>query len=407
MSERESATVRMAINAVRTLLEQPESPARRHAVSQFIASMPRDAVRAVCLRVPEMLGGLSGVPLELRLTANAELLRRALLRSLAERSAVDQEIERRQTRMRTASDSKGVRADREVRRLGARYAQRARLGFRIENLSKLLEPRSVDSGSEFPRQYLRVDLGWQADRGVVEILGDIAHADAVAVIVPGIRQNVDAHRITRAKAERLLRACATVAPEQRVAVIAWSGYATPNSWVRGAISTAARAGAPQLAEDLETITAVTTAPITVIGHCYGARLAMHAARHGAPIANLIAVGHLGMDVPTTRALSDQTQLRAYSLVARGDRVKLLSVLGRDPWVQVLRARRLDPGTEISGHLDYWRADSVSLINQALVVTGNPQRALYLDRRAAHHAIETPPHQTFESRILERGSGPQL
>lgn len=83
---------------------------------------------------------------------------------------------------------------------------------------------------------------------VTEVFGDLAHADRVAVLVPGSDTSLDTYaRLRTAAASLHHRLTRTATPDTRTAVVAWLGYRTPGT-VSTAVTTTARAdeAAPRL-----------------------------------------------------------------------------------------------------------------------------------------------------------------
>ena len=121
------------------------------------------------------------------------------------------------------------------------------------------------------RQILALD---PRERGLaVEVFGDLATADRVAVLVPGAGADLyhldepggiaAGARAMRAEAERQ-------DPGTRLAVIAWAGYATPVDAGAAAMQgSLARVGAARLQQFLAGLSAYTSAPVGLFCHSYG------------------------------------------------------------------------------------------------------------------------------------------
>ena len=164
------------------------------------------------------------------------------------------------------------------------------------------------------RTYLRAD-----DRGdgrLVEVLGDLSTAQHVVVLIPGMTNQLSNYETQlRPKAVALYdEARRQAAPGQRVAVIAWLGYNTPDGdspgIVDAALSGAARTAARQLRSDLQALIANgMRAHVTVVGHSYGSIVVGRAMREGGwplpgplPVDDVVVVGSPGMDAASRRAL---------------------------------------------------------------------------------------------------------
>ena len=156
------------------------------------------------------------------------------------------------------------------------------------------------------RQFLAFDP--RGDGRVVEVFGDLATADRIAVLVPGV--STTAHnfntglddvrdRAPAVQARALYDATRAAAPGQHVAVIAWLGYDAPQGLGRTAArEELARAGAISLdsfTQDLATMRP--NARVTVIGHSYGSVVAgLAAADLPSQVKDLVVVGSPGMGV---------------------------------------------------------------------------------------------------------------
>jgi len=255
------------------------------------------------------------------------------------------------------------------------------------------------------RRYLWADPG--GDGRVVEVLGDLADAEHVAVFVPGMTNELRGFpAATRARAASLLAAMRSEAPGRRVAVVAWLGYDTPDGSVAGlweaAGSATARAAVPDLARDLRAVRALAPAAhLTLVGHSYGSVVAAHTVREGGVrVDDLVVVGSPGLDVPRVRALgAPGTQVwagrpadrfvpslssaigalatggllaplglglgRAAARLRRADPVADAPVHGPDPAGRGFGARRL-PVPDAHGHSAYFAPGSASVRNLARV-----------------------------------------
>ncbi|MFI7550043.1 alpha/beta hydrolase [Micromonospora sediminimaris] len=153
------------------------------------------------------------------------------------------------------------------------------------------------------RQFLAFDP--HHDGRAVEVLGDLASADRIAVLVPGVGTRLaDFDRglggvLRRAPAQqaRDLRAALHAAdPHARVAVLAWLGYDPPDGIATAATPLAARRGADQLGDHLRTLAGqLPAARITLVGHSYGALVVGLAAREAPPqVTDVVTLGGVGV-----------------------------------------------------------------------------------------------------------------
>jgi pimeloyl-ACP methyl ester carboxylesterase len=157
---------------------------------------------------------------------------------------------------------------------------------------------------------------------IVEVFGDLATADRIAVLVPGVANRADnfntglggvRDRAPAVQAGVLYDAAHASAPNGHVAVIAWLGYDAPQGVGRSAArEELARAGAvalDQFARDLATMRP--NARVTVIGHSYGSVVAgLAAAKLTAQVKDLVVIGSPGMGVSRAADLHTSAQVWA-------------------------------------------------------------------------------------------------
>jgi Alpha/beta hydrolase len=140
---------------------------------------------------------------------------------------------------------------------------------------------------------------------VVEVVGDLATAKHIAVIVPGMTNKLgDYDPNTREKGIHLASAMRALDPQ--TAVVTWLGYRTPDLWSLDAAGSArARVGAAQLVDDLEVIRRMApNAHLSVVSHSYGTivagetlkgmKLAKRLDQVG--VTDVVALGSPGMNV---------------------------------------------------------------------------------------------------------------
>ncbi|MEU5280399.1 alpha/beta hydrolase [Streptomyces asoensis] len=213
----------------------------------------------------------------------------------------------------------------------------------------------------------------------VEVFGDLARADRVAVLVPGSDTSLDTFGRFRAGAaalHRLLPEPAGTGP--RTAVVAWLGYTTPGT-VSPAVLTPGRAAqaAPALAEFVRGLRAVTApgARFTLLCHSYGTVVCGRAAPH-VDVTDLVLLGSPGTGADSAAGL--RTRARVWA--ARGTDDWVADVphvsadlfgttvgLGTDPLSPAFGARVFAAGSV--GHSDYFRPGSPSLANIVRIVVG--------------------------------------
>ncbi|WP_019070375.1 alpha/beta hydrolase [Streptomyces hokutonensis] len=211
-----------------------------------------------------------------------------------------------------------------------------------------------------------------------EVLGDLAHADRIAVLVPGSDTSLDTYDRFRATALNLRRRLAHDAPNSRTAVVSWLGYDTPRT-VSATVLTAGRAdqAAPRLREFIRQLRGITgrTARIALLCHSYGTVVCGRAAA-GLDVSDLVLVGSPGTGADSVAGL--RTSARVWA--ARGgddwvgdvphvsaDLFGTTVGFGTDPVSPEFGARVFAAGA--GGHSDYFSPGSASLANLARIVLG--------------------------------------
>ncbi|MCF1598376.1 alpha/beta hydrolase [Streptomyces muensis] len=218
-----------------------------------------------------------------------------------------------------------------------------------------------------------------------EVFGDLAHADRVAVLVPGSDTSIDTYGRFRDAAHALHERLTRQAPRgTRTAVVAWLGYETPAT-VSTTVTTAGRAeqAAPKLREFVRQLRAVTAgkgAHLSLLCHSYGSVVCGRAASH-LDVDDIALVGSPGTGADTAAAL--HTPARVWAARGSDDwvaevphiRLDLLGTtvgFGTDPVSPAFGARVFAAGT--GGHSDYFRPGSTSLANLTRIVLGETPEA---------------------------------
>ncbi|MEU0411250.1 alpha/beta hydrolase [Streptomyces griseorubiginosus] len=212
-----------------------------------------------------------------------------------------------------------------------------------------------------------------------EVFGDLAHADHVAVLVPGSDTSLDTYPRFRATAEALHRQLRRTAPRgTRTAVVAWLGYRTPDT-VSTTVLTTDRAdeAAPDLREFIRRLHGIVGpgATVSLVCHSYGSVVCARAATH-LDIDDLALVGSPGTGADTASGL--RTRARIWAARGKDDwvgevphvRTDLFGVtvgFGTDPVSPAFGAHVFAAGE--GGHSDYFTPGSASLTNLARIVLG--------------------------------------
>lgn len=212
-----------------------------------------------------------------------------------------------------------------------------------------------------------------------EVIGDLAHAERIAVLVPGSDTSLDTYDRFREGALALHRELGREAPAgTRTAVVAWLGYETPGT-VSTTVLTTGRAeqAAPRLRKlvrDLRNV--VGRAPhITLVCHSYGSVVCGRAAA-GLDVNDIALVGSPGTGADSAPAL--HTPARVWAARGAGDWVANVPHVhadlfgttvgfGADPMDPAFGARRFAAGS--GGHSAYFTPGSPSLANLTRIVLG--------------------------------------
>ena len=212
----------------------------------------------------------------------------------------------------------------------------------------------------------------------VEVLGNLATARRVAVLVPGSDTSLATFAsrgpASPAGGARALAAQARrLDPGARLAVIAWLGYRTP-SLISLSVLTSGNAG--QGAQALRPMVAGLAAhggQVALLCHSYGSVVCGLAAPN-LPVTDIAVYGSPGMDAATVAAL--HTTARVWAGREAGDWIRyvphdrLLGVgFGTDPVSPSFGARRFGCGG--AGHSSYLQPGSESLRNLAYIALGEP------------------------------------
>jgi hypothetical protein len=235
-------------------------------------------------------------------------------------------------------------------------------------------PRFADR----PGRYLLFDP--RGDGRVAEVFGDLAHADRIAVLVPGA--GVDAANFWSGVGGRGYRALARQADQlyrsarrPGFAVIAWLGYTTPKGVsLSEAREDLARTGADALVRFVAGLRAVRPhATFALLAHSYGSVVVGLAARRlPSQVTDLVVVGSPGMGVDDVSRLG--TTARVWAGRCPGDWIRWVpgeQVFGlghgRAPTDPAFGARVFGTGG-VDDHDHYYAPGTESLANLTAIAT---------------------------------------
>jgi hypothetical protein len=238
---------------------------------------------------------------------------------------------------------------------------------RAHALRRLLEPG---------RQIL--DFDTVGDGRVTEVFGDLSTAANVAVVVPGMGNdlgNFDRHTASKGRALFEEAGAGT-------AVIAWLGYDSPEGG-SAVLDDAASDGADALRRLVDGLP--DDARRTVVGHSYGTVVAAEALRRGLEVDQVVLTGSPGVLEPTAAALAGDVPV--WVARAPGDAIGWSENFGRDPSDPRFGATRIDTGDAL-WHDDYFDVASESLANVGRVVAGRFDEVTVVRPSAVEVAVGT-------------------
>ncbi|MER6053439.1 alpha/beta hydrolase [Streptomyces sp. NPDC020883] len=319
----------------------PAPDAAPGTLRAFFASLDRAERQQLADRYPLVVGNMGGAPVDLRYRAN--------------RTAIDAARKVEQRRM----------GDHRLTPVGRQEA--GRLMHRMESL--------MSPG----RQILAFDPA--GDGRAAEVFGDLATADRVSVVVPGVDTNLSTFERTAkataapvGMAESLYGAERSARPGARTAVIAWADYTTPSGLgVEAATGQLAEAGAVRLRALVDALPA--TDDVSLFCHSYGSVVCGVAARSlPGNVTDIAVAGSPGMRAGNLAGLG--THARVWAMRDADDWIQDVPYLevgglghGADPVDPSFGARVLS-AEGAAGHAGYFAPGTRSLHNFALVGVGD-------------------------------------
>ncbi|MEO7006050.1 MAG: alpha/beta hydrolase [Terrimesophilobacter sp.] len=336
------------------LLQQP--PAARQ-VTAWWSGLSADKQREMLTSAPHLVGNLGGVPFAVRDVANREYLQQSLT---------------------TLRDKLAVRPGRSAS---------AEVRGHLHTLAEI-DKAMIQKPGEPPRTLVSLDTGSPPRAAIV--IGDLASADYVSYMVPGMFFTIDgqvvdwantAADLYREQVGWLKHFAPTDAAlkKQTVAAVAWIGYETPHLLTVGSLDLAYQ-GAEYLTQDIEALQSLRQGSepfVSVIGHSYGSTAAMIALQQRTfQIDALAVVGSPGSAAQSVSAL-DVRGGNMYVGEAAWDPVVNTAFYGSDPGAASYGAHPMsvDGGTDpithhglsaSYGHNGYFDVGSESLRNLALI-----------------------------------------
>jgi hypothetical protein len=247
---------------------------------------------------------------------------------------------------------------------------------RLETLDELLTPvahAEVDASGNVvkvlrDRQFLTVDPNGQGR--AVEVLGDLDRARNIAVLVPGMGNNLESLRGQVDRADLIRHEAGP-----GTAAVLWLDYDSPQGLREAASKKAAIEAGPALRRftaglDTERLP---EAKVSLIGHSYGTDVVGQGMLQGVRVDRVVLTGSPGITKFVNQA-SDfvPTPTRLYVERAPGDYVSYSEWHGPDPatFPDAIRMATNDEAVSVHWHNEYYRQNSEALRNIGRVVRGD-------------------------------------
>jgi len=314
---------------------------RVQAIRKFFGKLTAAERSWLAIEQPDVVGRLDGAPATVRYAANRLLIERALTHEQKDLAALK------------ATDPKSP--------------QVTLLEKRVARMTEFLQPRVTGDGRSVPRQFLLFDPA--GDGRVAEVFGDLAKAEHVAVMVPGITNRLDNYDSIANDAVALLKDRDSGRELPESAVITWLGYDTPE-FGDSVLPAKAEAGAPALHSFRAGLEAAKGAKFALFAHSYGTLLSSKALQEGTPFDSVVFMGSPGLG-PTIKSAADlklRPGTQVFAMRAPGDWVSYTEAHGRDP-ADMADIRRLATGRS-SGHSEYYTPKNTGLDNLQTILTGD-------------------------------------
>jgi Alpha/beta hydrolase len=279
--------------------------------------------------------------------------------------------------------------------LAARYAEDSRMIAQDARAASRAGNQGLARSLDAMRGEHFIDFNPAGQGLAVEVIGNLAQATRVAVIVPGSDTTLTTFdsRGTASPggaAAALAKQARELDPGAHLAVVAWLGYAAPATLSPGVMTSGdAGQGADALRPFVDDL-ARDGRQVALTCHSYGSVVCGLAAPR-LPVTDIAVVGSPGMDAASAAALD--TTARVWAGRGTGDwiryapHVRFLGLgFGPDPMNPAFGARIFDAGR--GGHSGYFRPGSVSLRNLAYIALGDPGRVTQVAGAATAAAATT-------------------
>lgn len=384
-----------------TLRDLPPPGATPQQVAMWWAGLSPEQRQLQIRANPGAIGSLDGLPASARHAANLLVLARS-------RTTANAGVARRQADLDRARADAATDPPRHAGRTGITPTQvrlatlQARLDEAVRHRDMLAAVQAQLDADPGGRTLLLLDPAGEGRAAIA--LGPIDTARHVAVIVPGLEQDVreDLDNIV-SNAERLRltgdRLTSKVTGGDSVATVAWIGYDTP-SYVQVTIDGKAERGAVHLRDTLAGLDAAREGArlmasagggpeplhLTVVGHSYGSLATGIAVRDATPVDEVAFIGSPGVGANHVSQL-DVPQGHVFVGENRGDPIADLQRFGTDPNDDRFGAREFETDggtdpltgavlTDSHGHSEHFDLGTESVRNLALITLGRDDLVSY-------------------------------
>jgi hypothetical protein len=262
--------------------------------------------------------------------------------------------------------------------LAARYTADTRMIVQAARAAGRSGETSLARSLDGMRGQHFIDFNPRGSGLAAEVVGNLAQARRVVILVPGsdtslatfdARGTASPEGAARALAAQVQR----LDPGASLAIIAWLGYATPDTF-SPAVMTSGDAG--QGAAALRPLVADLVRhgrQVALLCHSYGSVVCGLAAPR-LPVTDIAVFGSPGMDVSSVRAL--HTTARVWAARGASDWIRHVPHVhflglgfGQDPMDPAFGARLFAAGA--GGHSGYFAPGSIALRNLAYIALGDP------------------------------------
>jgi Alpha/beta hydrolase len=273
-----------------------------------------------------------------------------------------------------------------TRALAARYATDSSMIGQAIRAAGRAGNQGLASSLRGMRDKHFIDFNPRGQGLAVEVIGNLATARRVAVLVPGSDTSLATFdsrgpASPGGSAQALAAQVRKLDPGAGLAIIAWLGYATPSLLSPGVLTSGDAGQGAQALRPFVRDLVRDGKQVALICHSYGSVVCGLAAPY-LPVTDIAVVGSPGMDASSVAAL--HTSARVWAGRGSSDwihdvpHIRFLGLgFGQDPMDPAFGARRFATGS--GGHSNYFRPGSIALRNLGYIALGDPARVTGVTR----------------------------